>query len=312
MVRRPTLLSNLLPMLLAMLLAMLLLGACSSQDTAAPPDAVAGKAMSAESVAMVTADAAAGAAPALAIAPAPPGPGAPNLPPTTASPALIAYSYAMSLELPARQVIAARDAHIQACTAAGPSQCQLLNSSSNVMGEEQVSAGLQLRGTPAWLEAFRATVAADAARLDGRVIGSSISSEDLTRQIVDTEATLRAQTKLRDRLSELLAKHQGKLADLLEVERELARVQGEIDARTSELNVMRTRIAMSDLSISYQSRGVLVSDRTADPTIAALLEFVDTVSYSFASVIRFIAAALPWLLVLLPGLWLLRRAWRRR
>lgn len=295
-------------------LLILLLAACSSQEAPAPGEVGMGKMVATEGVAVAAADAAAGAGGAapMVIAPAPPAPGQPNLPPSTVNPALIAYSYAMSLELPASQVIAARDAHIRACSVAGPAQCQLLNSSSNVMGEEQVSAGLQLRGTPAWLEGFRATVAADATRLDGRVIGSSISSEDLTRQIVDTEATLRAQTKLRDRLGELLAKHQGKLADLLEVERELARVQGEIDARTSELNVMRTRIAMSDLSISYQSRGVLISDRTADPTVAALLEFLDTVSYSFAGVIRFIASVLPWLLLLLPALWLLRWAWRRR
>ena len=179
-------------------------------------------------------------------------------------------------------------------------------------GEQQVIAQLQLRGAPRWLETFRAGVAADAGRLDGRVTGNSISSEDLTRQMVDTEATMRAQFKLRDRLSELLAKHPGKLSDLLEVERELARVQGEIDARTSELNVMRTRIAMSDLSIGYQSRGVLLDDRTADPTLQALREFLQTVSYSFAGVVRFVAALLPWLLVLLPAAWLLRRAWRRR
>jgi len=155
-------------------------------------------------------------------------------------------------------------------------------------------------------------VESDAAKSEGRVISSAIGSEDLTRQIVDTEATLRAQTTLRDRLRELLAKHQGKLADLLEVERELARVQGEIDSRTSQLAVMRARVAMSDLSVTYVSRAVLVGDRTGDPTLQALLDFVDIVSHSFASVIRFVAGVLPWLLVIAPIAWLLRRWWRRR
>ena len=102
------------------------------------------------------------------------------------------------------------------------------------------------------------------------------------------------------------------LADLLEVERELARVQGEIDARSSELNVMRKRIAMSDLTIAYQSRGLFVDDRTADPTLQALRDFLATVSLSFAAAIRFVAVALPWLLIVLPAFWLLRRMWRRR
>lgn len=293
-------------------LGVVALAGCGSQEASAPD----GGAM--DTVA-VSADAAAPmemATMAPAIAPAPPPvpapPGSPALPAAGAQSALIAYSYAMGLELPAERVVAVRDAHLKACVAAGPTQCQLLGASSNSAGEEQVSAQLQLRGAPAWLTTFRAGIEADAAKFDGRLVSNSIGSEDLTRQIVDTEATLRAQTTLRNRLSELLSKHQGKLADLLEVERELARVQGEIDARTSELNVMRTRIAMSDLSVSYVSRGVLVSDRTADPTMQALYEFLDTVSYSFASVIRFIAGILPWLILLVPVLWLLRRWWRKR
>jgi hypothetical protein len=36
------------------------------------------------------------------------------------------------------------------------------------------------------------------------------------------------------------------------------------------------------------------------------------VSASFAAVIRFVAGILPWLLLALPLLWLLRRWWRRR
>ena len=233
-------------------------------------------------------------------------------PPADGTANLIAYSYSMSLELPAARVIAARDAHLQACLAAGPARCQLLGSSSHAAGEDRVSAQLQLRGEPQWLQGFRAAVVADAAKLDGRVVGNSIGSEDLTRQVIDTEARLRAQTKLRERLTELLTRHQGKLADLLEVERELARVQGEIDARSSELNVMRKRIAMSDLTIGYESRGLFVDDRTADPTLQALRGFLATVSLSFAAAIRFVAVALPWLLIVLPALWLLRRAWRRR
>lgn len=225
---------------------------------------------------------------------------------------LIAYSYATTIELPAERVIALRDAHLKACNDAGAARCQLLGASSNSAGAEQITAELRLRGEPGWLAGFRETLVGDVAKFDGRIVSNSIGSEDLTRQIVDTEATLRAQTRLRDRLEELLSKHQGKLADLLEVERELARVQGEIDARASELKIMRTRVAMSELSISYVSRGVLVSDQTADPTLQALYDFLNVVSASFAVLIRFVAGILPWLLLALPLLWLLRRWWRRR
>jgi hypothetical protein len=290
---------------LATSLMVLSLVACSRSEQSADSEAK-----------MVTADVAEAtdaAAPAVLNESAPPPPpGQPNLPPTTIQQAMIAYSYSMGLELPAKQVIPVRDAHVKACTAAGPARCQLLGTSSNAVGKDEVAAELRLRGEPKWLEGFRATIQADADKADGRLVTNSISSEDLTRQMVDTEATLRAQTKLRDRLTDLLSRHQGKLADLLEVERELARVQGEIDARTSELNVMRTRIAMSDLTIGYQSEGVALSDQTADPTMQALREFLGIVSYSFAGLIRFTAGLLPWLLILVPAGWYGRRWWRKR
>lgn len=286
-------------------LAVSTFAACSSQDSVPMPgDTMASAAISADGGAAMEMK--------RVTEPSPASPAQPDRPPDSAQAALIAYSYSMGLELPAERVIAVRDAHLKACVDAGPSQCQLLGASSNAAGDEQISAQLQLRGAPVWLATFRAGIESDAQKFDGRLVSNSISSEDLTRQIIDTEATLRAQVTLRNRLSELLAKHQGKLAELLEVERELARVQGEIDARTSALNMMRTRIAMSDLAVSYDSRGVLVSDRTADPTMQALYEFLDTVSYSFASLIRFIAGILPWLLLLAPVLWLLRRWWRKR
>lgn len=293
-----------------LLCAALLLPACGAQRDA-PADAT----MTYEGSAPAVASAEIGpagrmAAPDAAMAPATvaaPGPAG-----DAAQAALIAYSYATSIELPAERVLPLRDAHLKVCNDAGPGLCQVLGAASNAAGEERITADLRLRGEPKWLAGFRETLVGDVAKFDGRIVANSISSEDLTRQIIDTEATLRAQTRLRDRLEELLAKHQGKLADLLEVERELARVQGEIDARASELKVMRTRIAMSELSIGYVSRGVLVSDQTADPTLQALYDFLNVVSASFAAVIRFVAGILPWLLLALPLLWLLRRWWRRR
>jgi hypothetical protein len=292
------------------LLAGCLIAACGSNGGEGRPDIASGAPPTVELRRAVPSDARMMGEPTdgVSMAPARPGIDLPSVGEAT----LIAYSYSMSLELPARNVVALRDAHLAACTAAGPRKCQVLGSGSSVMGEDQVTAELRLRGEPQWLATFRAAVESDAAKSEGRVISSAIGSEDLTRQIVDTEATLRAQTTLRDRLRELLAKHQGKLADLLEVERELARVQGEIDSRTSQLAVMRARVAMSDLSVTYVSRAVLVGDRTGDPTLQALLDFVDIVSHSFASVIRFVAGVLPWLLVIAPIAWLLRRWWRRR
>lgn len=292
------------------LLAVMALASCAQPQQSAAPSGTTGSAkLEQAEMSAVATDA---AAPADSMPPPPPEPGQPNLPPMTQQAAMIAYSYAMGLELPGKQVLPVRDAHLRACTQAGPSKCQLLGTSSNAVGKDEVTAELRLRGAPLWLEGFRAVIASDADKAQGRLLINNINSEDLTRQMVDTQATLAAQTKLRDRLTDLLARHQGKLGDLLEVERELARVQGEIDSRASELNVMRTRIAMSDLTVTYASEGVAVSDQTADPTRAALNDFLGIVSFSFAVLVRFIAGILPWLVILVPTGWAIRRWWRKR
>jgi hypothetical protein len=162
-----------------------------------------------------------------------------------------------------------------------------------------------------WLRTFIAGLAAQADAAGGRVISENVASEDLTRQIVDTEARLRAQTALRDRLQELLRSRPGRLADLLEVERELARVQGEIDAVQSALAVMRTRVAMSELTLQYRSAPRSVGSDTFEPLRQAFANFLGIIVGGFAAIITLIAVLIPFAIVLVPLGWLLLR-WRKR
>lgn len=142
---------------------------------------------------------------------------------------------------------------------------------------------------------------------------NSMSSENLTRQILDTDARLKAQITLRDRLQGLLATRNAELNDLLALERELARVQGQIESATTTLNVLRKRVSMSVVDIHYQSQSVAVSQSALAPIGRALKNFVGGFARGLAAVINFLAAALPWLLlVILPAFWLIRRWWRRR
>ena len=208
--------------------------------------------------------AAEGAAPAAAPAPPPP----PTLhkrtgamPPTNRAnppaqrPVLfLAYSYALGLEIPSERLAGVMDRHVQACQAAGPRVCQLIGSNRTGDPESYMEGYVSLRAEPNWLHTFKGGMAQQADEAGGRIISENTNSEDLTRQIVDTEARLRAQTALRDRLQDLLRSRPGRLADLLEVERELARVQGEIDAVQSALAVMRTRVAMSELTLTIALR----------------------------------------------------------
>ncbi|MGB3457420.1 MAG: DUF4349 domain-containing protein [Litorimonas sp.] len=226
---------------------------------------------------------------------------------------MIAYSYGYGVALPAPGVEPVMRAHMQRCLDAGPSRCQVLNASSQNQSEDYASAYLSLRAAPEWLEDFRNGLEESVAASDGRITDSSVSAEDLTRQIFDADARLTAQTALRARLLTLLETRDGELQELLAVERELARVQAQIESATSLLKTLRQRVSMSVLDLNYQSRARAVSTSAVSPIGEALRGFLRTLSQGIASVIGFIAVILPWLVfVVLPGLLLLRWLFRRR
>lgn len=225
---------------------------------------------------------------------------------------LLAYVYGATLELPAKGVRATMGKHEAACRAAGPAVCQVLGSSVNAADDDNAVYGaMQIRAQPRWLEAFRAGLDGEARAAGGRVKDTNVQSEDLTRQIVDTDARLRAQKTLRERLQQLLKSRPGRLSDLLETERELARVQGNIDSAESQLAVMRQRVATSLLNLAYQSKPNAVTGGTFAPVADAFTEFASIVMTGFAFIIRLVAVLIPVSVVVVPLGWLALR-WRRR
>lgn len=246
---------------------------------------------------------------AAASAPAGPNSGAAPVVAPSIAPS-IAYAYRFGLELPAEAATSLMARHEQACIAAGSAVCQVIGSNSRRVGRDSVEAHLEMRGTPAYVARFRAALDGEAKGAGGRVAEQAVESEDLTRQLVDTEARMRAMETLRDRLQQLLATRSGPLEQLLQVERELARVQGELDATRSALAVMRTRVQTAKLDVTYRAAGQLAPDSAARPVVDAL----NSASYAFMSslgvLILFIASVLPVLLVGVPLIWLLWR-WRK-
>ena len=275
--------------------AALVLAGCSQKSESAS------EALMAESAPAAAVDAAAPTAPGAAPTPATPAP----------SPALIAYDYSYTLGAPQAQVRGLIARHEAACRNAGAQVCQVTGSRMNAAGEQRLDATLALRATPDWVARFRAGLAADVKQSDGRIVSSGVESEDLSRTIIDTGARVRALTALRDRLQALIASRPGKLGELLEIERELARVQGEIDASQSHLVHAQGRVSTSTVTLNYESRDVLEGRGLWAPIGDALADFVGLLIGVVAFLIRLLAIVLPLGLVVAAGLWLVRRPLRR-
>ncbi len=239
-------------------------------------------------------------------------PGAPQGPDAPAPVSYLAYAYSLGLELPSDRVIGVMDSHAAACRQAGPRLCQLIGAERSGDPEAYIRGSVTLRGEPAWLQTFMATVASDTQNAGGQIKSQSTSTEDLTRAIIDTEATLRAKRALRDRLQRLLESRPGRLADLLEVERELARVQAEIDSTESNLAAMRTRVSMSMLTIGYESSARSIRSDTFEPLGRALAGFLGAIVQGVAAIIMLIAILIPWAVLAAGIAWVLLWVRRRR
>ena len=243
-------------------------------------------------------------APQSAAAPASAAPAAPSV----ALPQ-IAYTYDYTLELPAKAVVPLFERHRAACEAAGPARCQIIGAETETVARTDTRATLTLRAETRWLAAFRAGLAGSAEAADGRL--AATASEDLGRQLSDSGARLRALTTLRDRLQQLLATRTGKLGELLEIERELARVEGEIDATRSALADMSGRVSLPKATIVYRPDSLTVA--SADGGQAGLAGSLYNVgSTSLFVLLNFLAAVLPWLVILVPLVWVVRTLLRRR
>ncbi|HEU4699257.1 MAG TPA: DUF4349 domain-containing protein [Gemmatimonadales bacterium] len=84
----------------------------------------------------------------------------------------------------------------------------------------------------------------------GRVEFVNVSAEDVGEEYVDVTARVANARRLEERLLTLLATRTGRLADVLQIERELARVREEIERLDGRLRYLRAHAALSTLAVT--------------------------------------------------------------
>ncbi len=128
----------------------------------------------------------------------------------------------------------------------------------------------------------------------GKVESVSTTAEDVGEEFVDVTARAANAKRLEDRLVDLLATRTGKLEDVLAVERELARVREEIERYEGRLRFLKTRVAMSTLTITVHERAPLVS---ATPGQNVILEAFKNAWRNF---VGFVAGGISLLGIIIP------------
>lgn len=90
----------------------------------------------------------------------------------------------------------------------------------------------------------------------GRVKRRTVRRQDVTAQVVDVEARLGTLRTVRERLRGYLAQAAA-TADLVSIERELARVQGEIDQLEAHQRMLSTRVELAELRLDARRPRIL-------------------------------------------------------
>lgn len=98
----------------------------------------------------------------------------------------------------------------------------------------------------------------------GSNLSVSVSSQDATEEFVDTQARAKVAKQLRDRLQELVTKATN-VTEVLQVERELARVQAEIEAMEARLKSLSKQADYATIQLHVTRRTEPVPGRIYGP-----------------------------------------------
>ncbi|MEL7728868.1 DUF4349 domain-containing protein [Citromicrobium bathyomarinum] len=276
------------PLILCAALPLAAVAACSDAsyetEEAAVVDAASdyeGDAMMAEETAEAVADPAAG-----------PDASLPQLGALEVSLPKLAYVYDFAFRMPGEDIGTLQRRHADLCEQQGPTSCQIVGMSKSGEEADEVTGELQLAVATRHARAFGALLEKEAGDIGAEQISAEISAEELSKQIVDTQAQLRARTELRDRLMEVLRTRKGSVSELVQAERSVAQVNQEIDQARSWLSEMQGRVAFSKVTVRYETGQPVTSD-FLKPVQRALGSLGGIFGWTLAVLIVLGAIALP-------------------
>ena len=197
-------------------------------------------------------------------------PGAsPPSPASLAPVARIAYAFSYVLSVPQTRGAELMSRHEFACVSAGPGLCQVISARADCTGRDP-GGRLELRGQPDWINRFRAGLAVDAQNAGGRLEAALTMGEDVTRDLDAAGTDARTSASLTERLRDLQGRQGGTLAQRLEIERQIAELQRQHDARQIELRALNDRVQSARLTLDYRQGGAMAADSPTRPVARAL------------------------------------------
>jgi hypothetical protein len=226
----------------------------------------------------------------------------------------LAYAYVLGYRLPGPRIAEAQQAHLALCQHLGITRCQLVSMRHGSSDQGYANASLQLRVASSIAQSFRADLTKAVAHTGGRPAETNITAEDVSKDVVDTEARIRQREILVSRLTDMLRNRQGRVSELVEAERSVATAQEELDQAKGWLRELRTRVGLSQFTINYvPAVAVEPSPRAQSGRLRDAIVASAGMVYAFSRNLLIVLIFLtPWAVIGLAGTLLVRRWYRRR
>jgi hypothetical protein len=186
-------------------------------------------------------------------------------------------------------------------------QCEVISSSVTARAADSVPSGtMSLRVAPQDLTKLFAHI-----QKLGKIAQHATEREDKTTAVVDTDAKVKNLTAFRDNLRAMLAKPSATVKDLIEIQQKLTETQSELDSETANRRILANETEKIFVHLSFRVREPRGTARGLALISDALRESGSDLAESTAFLITTIVTVIPWLIVIVPALWLLARTWRR-
>jgi len=281
----------------SVLLTAALLAACSKQDTSKEPNPPA---------AMVAPDSSqeADEAPGVDV---------------TAAPG-VAFDYRYAFRLPGNRISQVQEAHAQACERLGIERCRITGMRYRLVNQKDVEAMLALRLDPKIARQFGKDSTETVKKSDGMLVDQEITGEDVGTRIAGAS---KSEAELRDELRKVEAELarpvpmvRGNVAPQAAVDRQsLLDHAQEIRQQLRELgnskDADKEALAGTPMVFNYGSGSVVPGFDVRSPLKEALQQAWDNFVGGFAAILVIAVTLVPWLLVLLAGIWAFRFGRRR-
>ena len=210
--------------------------------------------------------------------------------------------------------------NVEDMTASEQALKNLITQAKGYISETDVSgnSGSRRRGT--WkvrvpVEGFSDSLSA-VAKL-GELLNNHTDSQDVTAEFYDIDARIKNKQQEEVRLKKILDEATGKLKDILEVEKEITRVRGEIEQMQGRLRVLASLPSLSTVSVTMSE--VETFKPLERPTFAQLIvrtfrDSTERLTIFLGGIVLSVVSFIPWLSIWVPilaAVWVAVRVWKR-